>query len=144
MFHHPATAQNSVEGSSAAVLRMPGVCRVGCHPKNQVPVPPHSPPASCSLLHVPAQPQSLSAQTPSHELGSVNHFPGSALGSIFPDLPEAMLYLHHLPLRKFFKVPFEIIWSGGKPSLAFLFFLSFPLFVPNPSAPSSPGSALAL
>lgn len=72
------------------------------------------------------QNKSLFAQTPLHWLGSVNQFPGSALWIIFPDFPEAMFYQHNLLLRKFFKVPFEIIWSGGKLNLAFLFFLSFP------------------
>lgn len=82
---------------------------------------------------------SPSAQTPLCWLVSVNQFPGSALCIIFPNSPEAMFYLYNLSLKKFLKVPFEIIWSGGKPNL--VFFLSSLFSPPLSKIPVLPASS---
>lgn len=175
MLQHSARVQNSLEGSSAACPPNPVSVssRSGCStaacaatgespfPRITVPAPSHRQEwallTSCSLGHISSHftsketqgsshnPQSLTAQTPVHWLVSVNQLPGSALWIIFPDFPEAMFYLHNLPLRKFFEVPFEIIWSGGKPSFAFIFFPSSPtpLGLHFHHSQLLPGSALA-
>lgn len=144
-------------GLAAAQLR---VQQLGSHHSQEslsLPLPTDrnghsSPPTLWDTFHhiLPVRKPRAAATIPSPSLHkpwlvSVNQLPGSALWIIFPDFPEAMFYLHNLPLRKFFEVPFEIIWSGGKPSFAFIFFPSSPtpLGLHFHHSQLLPGSALA-